>query len=289
MLQSVLRVHKGIAHGRHNGSLDYCTSDCQLSDSSMTIADVHFAIGKTHKVCQDYGMADDSVKDFAQVVICDGCSSSEDTDWGARLLARSQILTYSTDFASGVIRQADRWRASLGLAPEALDATLLVVQETVQGDVEAVVRGDGIVVARRRDGRVQHWSVSFTHNAPAYLSYLLSTERLGTYLAAAGLRLINGLEPNLADPGDSVRQRFSRAEYDMVLIMSDGAESFQKRQGTCFVSVPLEDVIAQVMDFKIVGPGFIKRRMGRFLTKFCPENGWHHNDDFTVAGIAFDP
>ena len=259
----------------------------------MTIADVHFAIGQTHDICQDYGLAEDPAQSglaehLAQAIVCDGCSSSPNTDWGARFIARAAATAFRPFDPANVVQRADIYRNTLQLAPQSLDATLLMIRETPDHDAEVIAHGDGVIVARRRDGTYQHWSITFSHNAPSYLSYLLDKNRLETYLAAGGQRLINGGDVTPADPREAVRQVFPRAEYDVVLVMTDGATSFQKRDGTRFVPVPLEDVLHQIMDFKTLTHGFIKRRLGRFLGKFCEQNGWAHNDDFAVAGMVLD-
>jgi hypothetical protein len=52
--------------------------------------DVFSSIGKTHQVCEDYVMKGD--KPFPYVILCDGCSSSRNTDVGARILANSMKM-----------------------------------------------------------------------------------------------------------------------------------------------------------------------------------------------------
>ena len=277
----------------------------------MTVADTYFAIGKTHEVCQDFGTADDpgqsglsSLRAYA--IVCDGCSASPDTDWGARFLARAAANAFEPLDPLTVIQKADGYRKALELHPQALDATVLLVKETRDGDAEVTVYGDGVVVARKRDGSgYESWSLSFSLNAPAYLSYLLDPERLATYRSMGGGILTTVTNKGtadvlcpperVADPTEVVpdlapnfHRVFPKAEYDVVLVLSDGAESFQKREGTRFVPVPLAEVLVQVLDFKTLTHGFIKRRVGRFLTKFCPQNEWQHNDDFAVAGMVLD-
>ena len=46
--------------------------------------DTFSKIGKTHKICEDYILS--GTKPFPYIIISDGCSSSEGTDMGARLL-----------------------------------------------------------------------------------------------------------------------------------------------------------------------------------------------------------
>lgn len=257
----------------------------------MTIADVHFAIGKTHDVCQDYGLADDS-GETAYAIVCDGCSASKDTDIGARLLARA-ALHIDPLFPEWFLSRADTFRVALGLPLETLDATLLQVRATDLGDAVVTVWGDGVVVARRRDGTgYDHWVLSFNNNAPEYLSYRLDPDRFAAYKkAGCGVLSIDSSIPGsiLGHPkGVHFYGVFHRDEYDVVLVMSDGAESFQRREGTRLVPVPLTDVLDQVLDFKVLTHAFLRRRLGRFLGRFCPDNGWQHYDDFTVGGLVLD-
>lgn len=262
----------------------------------MPVTDVCYAIGKTHDVCQDYGVASDPDWDSgpAYVVASDGCSSSPDTDMGARFLARAATLFSGFD-PLAIILKADGYRKAMDLPPQCLDATLLSSQVRPEdGGAVVFVSGDGVVVGRKRDGSgYDHWVLTYNHNAPAYLSYLLDPGRLKSYLdGGCGKLKIEGSEhPQPEEPvlGLNFVRGFDSAEYDLVLVMTDGVTSFQRREGTCFVPVPLSDVLAQILDFKTLTPGFIRRRMGKFLTKFCPQNGWHHTDDITVAGIVLDP
>lgn len=264
----------------------------------MTVADSHFAIGKTHDVCQDYAIGEDPAQSglngsLALAIVCDGCSSSPDTDWGARFLARAAAMAFWPFNPLNVVQKANVFRQALQLQPQALDATLLMIRETKNGDAEVIVCGDGVVVARRRDGSgYDHWALSYSLNAPAYLTYLLDADRQASYLdCGGGILTVTGSPyeaPEDIEPGVSFTRTFPRAEYDVVLVLSDGSESFQKREGTRFVPVPLTEVLDQVLDFKTLTHGFIKRRVIRFLGKFCHQNEWQHNDDLAVAGLVLD-
>ena len=68
-------------------------------------ADSVFNIGATHAVCQDYVIARSGETTFGSpnagpyIILSDGCSSSPDTDMGARLLVKAmdQTLIRSPD------------------------------------------------------------------------------------------------------------------------------------------------------------------------------------------------
>lgn len=278
-----------------------------------SVADVHFAIGHTHQVCQDYGIVGTSL-DFPQneapiyvhnVTVSDGCSSSPSTDVGARVLAHT-VQRLWEDRHSGIslklmVDIAKNTLDDLNLLPESLDATLMVIQESLEG-CEVFVQGDGVIAARHRaTQKLECWAISYSQNAPDYPSYLADPDRHALYRAKfGGNRIIvnaDGTVYGSAPPeliGDpkavvpaipSFEKTFCRDEYDLVLVMTDGVESFQKKDGARLVPVPLADVLDQITDFKVYTEGFIRRRMHRFLKKFCLENGWVHSDDVTVGGI----
>ena len=121
-------------------------------------ADIAFAKGKTHPVCQDYAVA--HVTDTcASVLVSDGCSGSPLTDFGARILSqcalnnlsllrddssptseanREAFLTATAHDASGAARL-------LKLPPQCLDATLMIVRADAES-YHAEVHGDGAIV-----------------------------------------------------------------------------------------------------------------------------------------------
>jgi hypothetical protein len=68
---------------------------------------------------------------------------------------------------------------------------------------------------------------------------------------------------------------------DLVLLFSDGVESFTDESG---VQVPLHAVLDEVLGFKNYTGQFIARRSARFL-KDAAARGWKHSDDFSCAGI----
>jgi hypothetical protein len=267
-------------------------------------ADAHFAIGKTHKVCEDYALAGQA-NDHAFAIVSDGCSSSPDTDFGSRLMARAA--------RSGLMRFGDRfdperaawvaqgWQESLGLVPNALDATLLVAFETSHKTIRIVVVGDGVVAGRRRDtGLIDYWAVRYPAGAPGYLTYLLNPEREKLFLEHTdGIRQVD-VSWGHTDTGITAETRWDEvgpvwtldrdpAVYDLIAVMSDGAESFQRFAGTRLENIPVREVLDQVMTVKGSTGEFMRRRVGKFLSKFCVQNGWQHYDDFAVAALFIDP
>ena len=77
---------------------------------------------------------------------------------------------------------------------------------------------------------------------------------------------------------------FPRDEYDVVAVMSDGVQSFRRKVGNVFESVPAFEVVAEMMAFKGLAGQFVVRRMKAFL-KQVAANGGHWDDDVSMAAI----
>lgn len=305
-----------------------------------TISDSAFAIGYSHAVCEDYALHrwDEHV-----AILSDGCSSSPDTDWGARLLCRAalqevqearqrdkvfQELQAEPDPVPDslkrffdlelvdIILKANEWRESLGLPSAVLDATLGLVRVTASQQIEVLLAGDGVVAARRRDGTgLDYWVVDCSLNAPTYLSYLVKQARDGEDLdpmerfqkMGGGIRKVTACSPERLPTveedgvwsrlGTDNQQKddvenlalswtFSPEGYDVVAVFSDGVESFMRPDGPTFRPVPVEEVLAELMDFKQLTVGFAERRLQRFLRKTCVSRGWKHYDDLSIAAVA---
>lgn len=262
--------------------------------------------GDAHLICQDYVMAG-THNSIEVAALADGCSGypnpailgSPNTDFGARFLIRAaieniEVMACNAFFAADIITRALEMSEKVGLHNECLDATLLTAVRVPHG-VRVFQTGDGVVAARKRTGEVHYFTRSFDRNAPFYLSYLLQ-QSLVPYLnevkeveKTEGLRDLSGAWNTSAEvcrlvESDLVESYyFSQETYDVVLLLSDGVESFTTANRA---TVPVHDVLDQIFDFKGLIGEFLVRRCNRFFTKFCVENGWKHYDDFSVAGIA---
>src|SRR5215510_2075397 len=105
-------------------------------------ADATINIGATHSVCQDYVIVRNDY-----VILSDGCSSSPDTDIGARLLVKAldQTLKQPGDIEElhkNAARVALGWANMIALPPQSIDATLMSIHVT----------GDDFIIACSGDG-----------------------------------------------------------------------------------------------------------------------------------------
>lgn len=289
-------------------------------------ADAFFAIGKTHMVCEDYARAGFTENGHPYAIVCDGCSSSPDTDTGARALALAAQQDTKWLCLDDSLSQRQRLTItdaalslkSMRVDPRAADATLVMAywngNDQRDGDVIVEMRGDGVVAARRQDGSFVIDVVDHVENAPHYLNYMMDEQREAGYREKFGfdftiknydsrtgwaptmpysptpnpeLSLVS--RPFLAESGHPDAWLFMAEEFDLVVVMSDGVQSFQRCVQTntskTLEPIPIEDVIEQLLKIKGTKGEFLKRRCHKFLTKFCVKNNWQHSDDFSAAAI----
>lgn len=273
----------------------------------MINSDTILTIGKTHKLCEDYIISGD--KPYPFLIICDGCSSSKDTDIGARILAISikntlkllhndpysdgkifpnykELGTMSINFAKLII-------TDLGLPLTALDATAVVAM--MDGtQVTVYVYGDGVLISKTANG-FNFVDVSFSNGAPYYLSYALDPARHIVYRQAAEkeehpIKVVQG-DFN----GDSSFDDIKYYNYNEPLVFnyhlddfkdafvgisSDGIDSFV--DSNTGERVPLKPIVEELFTFKNYSGEFVKRRVKRAIETFA-KNGIYHADDISVG------
>lgn len=287
-------------------------------------ADSAFQIGATHAICQDYSLAGANLPSARAeessppppqragrpyVILSDGCSSSADTDIGARLLVKAAEQTLGERVgASGVdpaeihgeaARRALNWARLLGLRPQAVDATLLTAH--LEGD-ELVIgcSGDGVICLQTRAGALNVYSISYASNYPRYPAYAHQPERL-LALADAGrsgkevehfrsASIEARLQPCGASIGDSPTEVFTvrASDYKYAALFSDGVHSFfdagHAEPGGGGEAVPLDEVLRGLISFKSTRGAFVGRRMKMFL-RDCRNKGWQHADDLACGAL----
>jgi hypothetical protein len=273
-------------------------------------ADSAFHIGSTHAVCQDYAAAGTSAAAaqpdgtaapyLPYAVLSDGCSSSPDTDMGARLLVKAaeRLLRESgAASASGLAalhaeaaRLALSWAGLLGLEPRAVDATLLTAH--LNGDELLVgCSGDGVVCLQTTDGALDVYGVGYPSGYPVYPAYAHQPARLRGLADAgrAGKEVTRLRAPSLegrlrrvdVSRGDALTEvfAFDAAAYRFASLLSDGVHSFTHAK-----DIPLESVLPDLVSFKNTRGAFVGRRMKMFL-KDCQRKGWRHADDLSLAAL----
>lgn len=268
----------------------------------------YFRIGSTHRVCQDYAMALTRTNKVCAVV-SDGCSTARDTDFGSRILARvcaSNIWEMVPAFYDApFIGEAHSQATALGLPVESLHATLLWALAT-KDYYHFCMHGDGVVVKMKKDGTMEVIEVEFPSGAPYYLSYQVTAQHQTDYrnlfgeepptirktiLSKDGIALSKSIvdKTNRVLESTSYQEFGSNVnEYENIVLMSDGAQSFLKTTNTNTSKsqepVSLVEMLQSLLPFKNYQGDFVERRAQRFF-KDCEKAGWQHSDDFSIAAI----
>ncbi len=274
-------------------------------------SDCAFAIGRTHRVCQDYAVAGTGAGGgSAFVLLADGCSSSPDSDVGARLLVKAaQCLRPGPSataaewdaYHEAAVRRAAGAAQSLDLRPDCLDATLLTLT-AAGGAFAACCHGDGVVALGRHDGRLEVHAVSYAASYPGYPSYRLDTARQCQWEAQPGnekrvTRWVLG-EDGAAEETACLSHRpyelwaGTADEYRFAAVLSDGVQSFTE---TCETdtsrsprSVPLAETLPSLLAFKGSRGQFVQRRVTAFF-KDCAARRRQHGDDFSLGVVWLEP
>ena len=255
-------------------------------------ADSAFVMGMGHRVCQDYARAGayGFSPHLTYGIVSDGCSSSPDTDVGARLLALTAERLFQGYYEEGrftinlprVARVAESARDIFfpTLPCEALDATLLTVMADRPDRALVCCMGDGVIAAKNWDGALRIWDVEAPDGYPRYPNYLNHVAR--RELVEAGVPWI------VRFPGGGEYHTSKVVPFEqpvegaaVVAIFSDGVRSFTDAERR---PIPAEEVVAELMAFKGYQGAFVQRRLYAFL-KAAAKRGWRHEDDVAMAAI----
>jgi hypothetical protein len=266
-------------------------------------ADHHFEIGKDHTVCEDYA-ASAAAETCAYAIVCDGCSSSPDVDFGARALALSAKRTLLNIgggdmqydlFGKVTIRNLEHIGDTIPLNPKALDATLLVAF-VKDKNFKVHLFGDGVFFHKTATTlRIVH--VDFESNKPAYLSYYLDKLRLKEYEDTV-LESKHVLDISLYLNGDAGKDAIEVENYikpfepvtfeglvepgDILGVMSDGVNSFRKGDGS---ELGWAGIVQEMIDFKTTEGVFVNRRISAMKRKQAKDL-ITHGDDISMAAIV---
>lgn len=254
----------------------------------MIITDSIFLKGSSHQICQDYAL---HTEDSA--VGSDGCSGSPNTDVGARVLSHiaisnlnrykkntEQIRYSANDAALGI--------ELLNLPKEALDATLFGFK-VIDNEVFCFICGDGYVYKKYKAGDSSFTSISFEPNMPFYPSYFTDLKRLDQYRKENPTVT---LQTNYFDDEGDFEASYPAVDFcrfdaeelkeiECLLIFSDGLGTFQLNKST----LPLDDVVKSITNFKSYSPGFIQRKVLNGIKKDF-KGELTHWDDLSVIGLA---
>lgn len=253
--------------------------------------DSFMKIGKSHTICEDYCIS--GKEPFPYVILADGCSSSKNTDIGARILVHcaKDYLQKERSIVDSIFF-ADSVRSQMGLLEECLDVTLIILYKKPDDKfININMYGDCSIISIVNE-EISGRHISYSNNAPYYLSYKLNNNRNKQYYKTAGKKELINFNPQFSIkhelyPCDFCKDRIflKDNEKTAVIITTDGLSTFinPKDGGT----KTTEEVVKELTNFKNTNGAFIQRRCNRMLKEFEKE-GYYHMDDFSVGGIYFN-
>ncbi len=271
------------------------------SPTALFAVDSHYSIGHTHLVCEDYTRH--GLDPVPHVLVADGCSSSDDSDMGARLLvlrasAMLESLLHTEDprqhhweVGRDLIRRCLLQVEALDLEPTALDSTLLLAYRR-HDQLWVHCYGDGVLALQERGGGLRVIQVDYAHNAPFYLSYLANSERHDLYRRTVG---DNALAITTFDPRG--QPQVVHHPYDHPLVFSFAVDTVQAlaiaSDGVgSLVALPAQkrlspwEIVAELLDFTLSQagptPDFTKRRL-RDMLGDCARRNILNADDIGLG------
>lgn len=259
----------------------------------MLYYDYYFTIGETHDVCEDYVTQGHIPAPF--IVLCDGCSSSPDSDIGARILALTTKYIIENNpiwpldypnFGRKLIAQAFDVVTKMKLKESILDATV-VLGFLHEDTIHVYVYGDGALLFKDSAGRISTIDISFIHNAPFYLTYWYDESRQEEYARyeARPLLLTDSINGQ-SDPlpfQTPLSFSFPLQQFPLVAIASDGITQFIDM--TQSVKLSLDEVSTDLLNFKHLEGEFVKRRTKRVLEQYA-QQGIFPADDLSIGAFV---
>ena len=252
-------------------------------------------IGSSHKENEDFAVVGDEEHPF--IIVSDGCSGSENTSTGSRLLSLCAAKFFkefnlgcflnANDIGDITIKLASSVVDLLRLKQECLDATLLVAYP-YDNFMSVIIWGDGSVLYKHKNRGPEFLRVEYGAETPYYLSYQLNLENDNRYKDLAKEGRITKLEIDCEGnfPTSAIlptQLSILKEELEYVILLTDGMSSFINKNNKPVDQNMIND---NIIAFKRLNGQFIGRRMNRMMKDFKRE-GITHYDDFTVAGISF--
>lgn len=281
----------------------------------MINSDCYYEIGAGHTYCQDYADSGKFLVDgreYHYAVVCDGCSASKDSDFGARFLAKTFPLVAKLAISSGqedISLRQDMENLFLhkmsqgmnvSLDPSAFDATVVAILFDVTADtLYSFIWGDGKIYGKFKNGEHGYLTdVTYVKNAPYYLSYKSDAKRDVLYESHFGTLYADILSYVVKPDGlvrvqenDKFHQKYffeKMTKVSSVLsfasVFTDGIDTYHKKDDVNII-LPRHNIFNQLTQYKNFHGKFVERRMQK-VRQFCQKEGWQHFDDISVATIV---
>jgi serine/threonine protein phosphatase PrpC len=277
----------------------------------MISIDTFIEIGSQHKVCEDYILSGTDPLPF--IILADGCSSSDDSEMGARILCHlakqyiqyngidSKNIDYEGRLGNWVIHNAEMIARQLGLKKTCLDATLIVAY-VIDDYFYAHMYGDGFILLESTSWESilydLRW-ITYSKNAPYYLNYEIDDERARMYREMKIKKELNYLyipngkdipkiEPIKCPSYVPYVFLHSMKEHHKILICSDGISSFLDPMAGINSNklIEVHTLLHEIFGFKNTKGKFLKRRCNKYM-KQLKKIGVEHFDDLAIGAFLY--
>lgn len=285
--------------------------------------DSFYKIGSTHETCEDYALTG-AYRGMSYAIVCDGCSSFDGVDVGARILAfiaRGALhsfydsghftdANYATmkdtisDIKAFLLKEMDEIYKRLSSSKDILSTTLLIAVHIEGGISFFLGWGDGYFIEKDVTDTVIH-KVEFETNAPFYLNYLLTdpdtmaTEEINYFIHSKGKKAVaTEYLSTLGSDIEVVREERSQPTnyhfFKMVdcskgpkhlIVGSDGLGSFSTGENRKLTPYRRDiDSIMDIIAYRKSKNNFSEKAFERYLDSI-KEDKAHHYDDVSTATI----
>lgn len=271
----------------------------------MITLDTFTRIGKLHNICEDYIVS--GFDPVPYIILADGCSSSKHTDVGARILAHSAIESLKYRVNTCGLESLQYWNYksvgeetiyrskyvsnTLGLNISNLDSTL-IVSYYINKKITVHMYGDGFIISIDKNGNLGYMEITYSHNAPYYLTYWIDEGRKEIYQESDIIKTKKVVSITLEldsstilDPVQETLYIFNTDSHPKILISSDGLSSFIHKDND--IEITKQSIITEFTRFKTMKGEFIKRRAKRAIEDISNCNIFHL-DDISIGGYHIE-
>lgn len=262
-------------------------------------ADCFYIKGDGKEVCQDYALALNN-PGMSLIIGADGCSSSKDTDVGARLLVHAiKTLVIAAplneDYESlahylerCVLGKLLSLSSILHLKKDVFDATVWVAVAN-EKYLYVFGWGDGYIALKyRNNDSALIEKITYTSGAPYYISYGLDRVRHQKYdLEFPGQKIekIWWMSDSVTEQEGILKSPriffMGKENLEWISLFSDGADTFKRSFSNS--KIPDVTVLRELTAYKSFTGEFVKRRVQRFLKDNVKEDVVHFDDLFCAS------
>jgi hypothetical protein len=229
------------------------------------------------------------------IVLSDGCSQSEDTEIGSKILCHvakkylrhgNDVIAYET-LGNNIIKDSLEIVESLSLPTTCLDATLIASFIFLDDVICNYFYGDGVLIQKKGE-TIYTTIIEYDNNAPYYLSYLIDKKRNQEYqtynIKKTITTYINNEKVHEYKTNADSQTFFTDYSVDISIIASDGLLSFICEDPKERRTIKLTEFVHDILAFKNIKGEFLKRRLKKQMKTF-KKNQIMHFDDLAIGAF----